>query len=77
MGVTFVPLLNMSILLKPLQFLARTRLARRDGQTLVEYALILAILTVVMVAVFSMLGARIVVIFSAITNLLDTAQSSH
>lgn len=71
------PLLNMRILLKPLQVLARSRLARRDGQTLVEYALILAILTIVMVAVFTMLGARIVVIFSAITNLLDTAQSSH
>ena len=51
--------------------------ARKKGQTLVEYALILAVLTIVMVAVFSLLGARIVVIFSAITNLLDTAQSSH
>ncbi len=69
----------MRILLQPLQVLAlvRARLARRDGQTLVEYALILAIITVVMVAVFSMLGARIVVIFQAIDNLLDTAQSSH
>ena len=69
-------LLNMRILLQPLQVLAlaRIRLARRDGQTLVEYALILAILTVVMVAVFTMLGARIVVVFQAINNLLDTAQ---
>jgi Flp pilus assembly pilin Flp len=30
-----------------------------------------------MVAVMSLLGARIVVVFSAITNLLDTAQGSH
>ena len=51
--------------------------ARRKGQTLVEYTLILAIITIVMVAVMSLLGARIVVVFSAITNLLDTAQSSH
>ena len=55
----------------------RARFSRRDGQTLVEYALILAVLTIVMVAVFSLLSARLIVIFSAITNLLDTAQSSH
>jgi Flp pilus assembly pilin Flp len=63
----------------PAPFLASParRGARKKGQTLVEYALILAVLTIVMVAVFSLLGARIVVVFSAITNLLDTAQSSH
>jgi Flp pilus assembly pilin Flp len=53
------------------------RLSRKKGQTLVEYALILAVITIVMIAVMSLLGARIVVIFSAIVNLLDTAQSSH
>jgi len=55
----------------------RARCSRRKGQTLVEYSLILAIITIVMIAVMSLLGARIVVVFSAITNLLDTAQSSH
>ena len=55
----------------------RPRASRKKGQTLVEYALILAVLTIVLVAVFSLLSARLVVIFSAITNLLDTAQSSH
>jgi Flp pilus assembly pilin Flp len=50
---------------------------RKDGQTLVEYTLILAVITVVLVAVFSLLSARIIVVFSAITNLLDTAQASH
>lgn len=49
----------------------------RDGQTLVEYALILAVLTVVMVTVMTMLGNRIIVVFSAVVDLLDTAQSSH
>ena len=53
------------------------RLHRRKGQTLVEYALVLAVLTVVLVASFSLLSARIIVVFSAITNLLDTAQGSH
>jgi len=51
--------------------------SRKKGQTMVEYALILAILTIVMILVMALLGARLVVIFSAITNLLDTAQSSH
>jgi Flp pilus assembly pilin Flp len=62
---------------EPFLVLPARRGARKKGQTLVEYALILAVLTIVMVAVFSLLGARIVVVFSAITNLLDTAQSSH
>ena len=67
----------MTDVIKPFLVATAARLYRRKGQTLVEYALILAVLTIVMVAVFSLLGARIVVVFSAITNLLDTAQSSH
>ncbi|MCE0522984.1 MAG: Flp family type IVb pilin [Methylacidiphilales bacterium] len=59
--------------LAPIRALCRGR----KGQTLVEYALILAIISIVMVAVMSLLGARIVVVFSAIENLLDTAQGSH
>jgi Flp pilus assembly pilin Flp len=50
---------------------------RKRGQTLVEYALILAVLTVVMIFCMRLLGARIVVIFSDIAAILDTAQSSH
>ena len=55
----------------------RARPWRKRGQTLVEYALVLAVLTVVMVACMKLLGARIVVVFSDITAVLDTAQSSH
>jgi Flp pilus assembly pilin Flp len=55
----------------------RRRASRRRGQTLVEYALVLAVLTIVLVACMKLLGARIVVIFSDITAILDTAQSSH
>ena len=47
------------------------------GQTMAEYALILAVLTVVMIFCMRLLGARIVVIFSDIAAILDTAQSSH
>ena len=50
---------------------------RKKGQTLVEYTLILAIITLVAVGVFALLGQRITIIFSAITLILDTAQSSH
>ena len=51
--------------------------SRKKGQTLVEYALILAIISVIAIGVFGLLNARITSIFSQITNLLDTAQSSH
>ncbi len=49
----------------------------KRGQTLVEYALVLAVLTVVMIFCMRLLGARIIIIFSDITAILDTAQSSH
>jgi pilus assembly protein Flp/PilA len=67
----------MRTVIEPFLASIRARLSRRKGQTLVEYSLILAVISVVMVAVMSLLGSRIVVVFSAIVNLLDTAQSSH
>jgi Flp pilus assembly pilin Flp len=68
----------MTTVIMPLLSSLIARARRPDGQTLVEYALVLAVLSVVMVAVFSLLSARIIVVFSAITNLLDTAQAgSH
>jgi Flp pilus assembly pilin Flp len=57
-------------------FLRLPRSGKR-GQTLVEYALILAVLSVVAVSVFGLLDSRISVVFSAVANILDTAQSSH
>ncbi len=62
--------------LKPtvLGFLSSHR-ARREGQTLVEYALILAVISIVLISVFALLSAKIVVVFNAVANLLDTAQS--
>jgi Flp pilus assembly pilin Flp len=55
------------------------RLARksREGQTLVEYALILAVICIVCIGVLTALGTRVVYVFSTITSLLDTAQASH
>jgi Flp pilus assembly pilin Flp len=45
------------------------------GQTLVEYALVLAVIATLALAVFTALGNRVIYVFSAITSLLDTAQS--
>jgi Flp pilus assembly pilin Flp len=59
-----------------LNFLRSCR-ASKKGQTLVEYALVLAVLAVVAIASFQFLGSRLIFLFSAVTNLLDTAQSSH
>jgi Flp pilus assembly pilin Flp len=67
----------MRTVIEPLLMSTWARLSRRKGQTLVEYSLILAIISIVMITVMSLLGARIVVIFSEIVNLLDTAQGSH
>jgi Flp pilus assembly pilin Flp len=63
--------------LLPLLSSFRAMACRKKGQTLVEYALILAIISVVLIAVFSFFGARLILLFSAVANLLDTAQSSH
>ena len=54
-----------------------SRRRSRKGQTLVEYALVLAVLCVVLVFSFTLLGQKIVVVFSDITAILDTAQGSH
>jgi Flp pilus assembly pilin Flp len=50
--------------------------SRRKGQTLVEYSLILVLLTVVMIGALSLLGKQVRTMFSQITSLLDTAQGS-
>jgi len=49
----------------------------RKGQTLVEYALILALISVVAVSVLLSLGNTIKGTFSHITSDLQSAQSSH
>ena len=53
----------------------RRHAGRPKGQTLVEYALILGMISVLALSVFSALGNRVIYVFSAITSLLDTAQA--
>jgi len=67
----------MIALIQTLMFFQRMPRSGKSGQTLVEYALILAVLSVVALSVFGLLDARITVVFSAVSNILDTAQSSH
>ena len=49
----------------------------KKGQTLVEYALILAFISVVAISVLIRLGNEIKVIFTTITSQLEVAGSSH
>jgi len=68
----------MTALVQPFLRFLPARWRDRQGQTLVEYALVLAVITIVLVSVFTLLSARIIVVFSAITTILDTAQAgSH
>jgi Flp pilus assembly pilin Flp len=57
---------------------ARLGCQSRRGQTLVEYALILAVIVIVCVGALTALGNKVIYVFSTITSLLDTAQAgSH
>ncbi len=49
----------------------------KKGQTIVEYSLILAVIAIACLSAFSLLGNRLIQVFSTITTLLDTAQGSH
>ena len=49
----------------------------RKGQTLVEYALILAFISVVAISVLLRLGHELNVVFSTVTSQLAAAKSSH
>ena len=66
----------MRYLSQKLLTLLRYKFASRKGQTLVEYSLILSIIGIVFIAAFRLLSNQIIVVFSAITTLLDSAQSS-
>lgn len=53
------------------------RLNGRKGQTLVEYALILAFISVVAISVLIALGDRVKSVFTTISSQLSQAQTSH
>ena len=49
----------------------------KKGQTLVEYALILAFISVVAISVLIALGNQVKAVFTTISSQLSRAQSSH
>jgi Flp pilus assembly pilin Flp len=53
------------------------RIQRKKGQTLVEYALILAFISVVAISVLINLGKQVKAVFSTVTSQLAYASSSH
>ena len=56
---------------------ALRRLKSKKGQTLVEYALILAFISVVAISVLVTLGTQVTAVFTAITNQLAYASNTH
>jgi len=57
--------------------IALRRLKSKKGQTLVEYALILAFISVVAISVLIALGNRVTGVFTTISDQLAYAQTSH
>jgi len=53
------------------------RFKNKKGQTLVEYALILAFISVVAISVLTSLGQQIKGTYTKISSALASAQSSH
>jgi len=62
---------------RPVLRVPARRKAGRHGQTLVEYALILAIISVVCVGVIYNLGQKVGGVYSTITSVVASAQASH
>ena len=56
---------------------ALRRMKSKKGQTLVEYALILAFISVVAISVLIALGNKVTGVFSTISSQLSAAQASH
>jgi Flp pilus assembly pilin Flp len=56
---------------------ALRRAKSKKGQTLVEYALILAFISVVAISVLIALGNQVKSVFTTITSQLSVASSSH
>jgi len=52
-------------------------MTQRRGQTLVEYALILAIISVVAIGVMISMGNQVKGVYSTITSVVASAQASH
>lgn len=52
------------------EFYSRLDARQEKGQTLIEYALIIALIVIVVIAAMALLGPQIAVIYNTITNRL-------
>ena len=52
-------------------------LFRKNGQTLVEYALVLAVMSVVLLGASMVVTNQIRILFSVISDILDTAKTDE
>jgi Flp pilus assembly pilin Flp len=64
-----------SIIIKAKAALKRAQKNAKKGQTLVEYALILAFISVVAILVLKQLGSKVTSVFSNVSGQLDQASS--
>ena len=53
-------------------FSLRARLERQEGQALVEYALILALIAIVSIAVLKLIGVNVSRVFQGVNNQLNS-----
>jgi pilus assembly protein Flp/PilA len=56
---------------RPMWVAARTRVARENGQTLAEYALILALIALVSILALTAIGGQITTVFSTLVSKLS------
>jgi pilus assembly protein Flp/PilA len=54
----------------------RARLERQEGQALVEYALILALIAIVSIAVLKLIGANVSRVFTGVNNQLNSVPNA-
>ncbi len=68
----------MKDVLQPFLAILRAKgLFRKNGQTLVEYALVLAVMSVVLLGASMFVTDRIQLLFSIISDILDTAKTDE
>jgi Flp pilus assembly pilin Flp len=79
MACYFISMNNVdqTTLFSPMLTSRSLRRTHRHGQTLVEYALILAIISVVAIGVMINLGQQVKGVYSTITSVVASAQASH
>jgi len=54
------------------EFLSRLEARKEKGQTLIEYALIIALIVIVVIAAMLLLGPQIATLYNTITTTLST-----